>query len=361
MVKVELVGVHSVKKRLADGSVKTYYYAWRGGPAIKFDPAKERRKFTEEYLRLTRERDDAPYQGCMAEIIRGYLKSPHYRDLKPSTREGYDFAIRAIESEFYDMTAKQISAPGTRSIFLQWRDEMAETHKRKADLYMSVLQRVLWYALDREMIEKHPLERVTKVNDGTRRDIIWSDDDIATFKAKAREPLVRALLLAAWTGQRQGDLLALTWSAYDGHAIRLRQSKTGAHVAVKVSAELKRILDSAKAVNAKQETPAATILTNRSGQPWGSGFKSSWRKAMAAAGIEGRTFHDLRGTFVTLAYRNGASIREIAEITGHTEKDAETIIRKHYLVSSAAVEKIESRTLTVNQGEFSKLASGDNE
>jgi integrase len=64
---------------------------------------------------------------------------------------------------------------------------------------------------------------------------------------------------------------------------------------------------------------------------------------MAAAGITGKTFHDLRGTFVTLAHRNGSSIKEIAEITGHSEKDAEKIIKKHYLVSSAAVESIENR------------------
>lgn len=355
-MRVNLVGVHSVKKRLADGSVKTYHYAWRGGPAIKADPETEHRKFTEEYLRLTRDREDAPYQGCMAEIIRGYLKSPHYKDLKPSTREGYDLAIRAIEGEFYDMTAERISAAGSRTLFLEWRDEMAETHPRKADLYMSVLQRLFWFALDREMIERHPLERITKVSDGTRRDIIWTDTDIKAFREKAREPLVRAMMLAAWTGQRQGDLLALTWSAYDGNAIRLRQSKTGAHVAVKVSGELRTVLDAAKAENAKRDTPAATILTNRSGKPWTSGFKSSWRKAVAAAGIEGKTFHDLRGTFVTLAYRNGASIREIAEITGHAEKDAEGIIRKHYLVSSAAVEKIETGTRSVNQPENCKPA-----
>ncbi|WP_246727711.1 tyrosine-type recombinase/integrase [Chelativorans sp. Marseille-P2723] len=294
----------------------------------------------------------------MAEIIRAYLRSPHYRDLKPSTREGYDFAIRAIESEFYDMTAEQIAAPGTRSLFLEWRDEIAEAHPRKADLYMSVLQRILWFGLDREMVARHPLERVSKVSDGTRRDIIWTDADMEKFRKSAPEPLVRAMMLAAWTGQRQGDLLALTWSAYDGQAIRLRQSKTGAHVAVKVSVELKAALDAAKAANEARNKPAVTILTNRGGKPWATGFKSSWRKAMAKAGIVGKTFHDLRGTFVTLAYRNGASIKEIAEVTGHSEKDAEGIIRKHYLVSSAAVEKIESRTRSVKRAENCKTTSG---
>lgn len=354
-MKVDLVGVHRVKKRLADGSVRVYHYAWRGGPSMTSDP--ESIEFVAEYVRLTRERPDAPFQGCMAEIIREYLKSPAYTSLKESTREGYDIAIASIETEFFAMTAKQICAPGSRLLFLQWRDEIAKTHPRKADLFMSVLKRILWFGMDREMIERHPLEKVEKISDGTRRDVIWTDDQIDLFRngrkadgetaeiKPAAEPLVRAMMLGLWTGQRQGDLLKLTWKAYDGYSIALRQSKTGAHVRVKVSDELKACLDAVKRGN------AVTILTNGQGKPWASGFKSSWRKAVEKAGITDRTFHDLRGTFVTLAYRNGSSIKEIAEVTGHSEKDAEGIIRKHYLVSSAAVEKIEARTRSVNQSE----------
>ena len=48
---------------------------------------------------------------------------------------------------------------------------------------------------------------------------------LAAFMAVASEPLQRALVLALETGQRQGDLLTLPWSAYDGTWIRLRQSQ----------------------------------------------------------------------------------------------------------------------------------------
>jgi integrase len=346
-MKVDLVGIHHVKKILADGSKRDYYYAWRGGPAIKAEPFSD--SFTAEYIKLTRNRPDAPHNGCMAEIIREYMKSPAYLGLKASTREGYDIAINAIELEFHDMPISDIAAVGTRKTFLEWRDEIAKNHARKADLFMSVLKRILWFGMDREMISRHPLEHVEKISDGTRRDVIWTDEEIDLFRngrkgtggekdiKPASEPLVRAMMLAMWTGQRQGDLLKLTWKAYDGQSIALRQSKTGAHVRVKVSKELKQILDNVDRGN------AVTILTNSQGQPWATGFKSSWRKAVEKAGIENRTFHDLRGTFVTLAYRNGTSIKEIAEVTGHSEKDAEGIIRKHYLVSSAAVESIENR------------------
>lgn len=345
-MKVDLLGVHRVKKRLADGTATYYYYAWRGGPRIQAKPNSQ--AFVSEYLKLTRNREDTPFEGKLAEIIRDYMRSSAFQTLKPSTKEGYEIAIRAIEGEFYDMPARKISASGTRTLFLQWRDEIAETPPRKADLFMSVLQRILAFTYDREMIARHPLEKVEKVSNGTRRDVIWSDEDIAAFQLSAPEPLVRALMLALWTGQRQGDLLKLTWSAYDDSSVTLRQSKTGAHVRMKVAADLKLALDGVK------RSDAVTILTNNQGKPWATGFKSSWRKAVEKAGIKGKTFHDLRGTFVTLAYRNGASIKEISEVSGHSEKDAESIIRKHYLVSSAAVEKIENRTRTVNQQEICK-------
>jgi integrase len=51
------------------------------------------------------------------------------------------------------------------------------------------------------------------------------------------------LWLALYTGQRQGDLLALTWSAYDGQVITLRQSKTGTKVSIPVTRKLHTILE----------------------------------------------------------------------------------------------------------------------
>jgi integrase len=51
---------------------------------------------------------------------------------------------------------------------------------------------------------------------GNRRDKIWSEEDIATLLSTAPKEIQLALMLAIWTGQRQGDLLRLPWSAYDG-------------------------------------------------------------------------------------------------------------------------------------------------
>lgn len=332
-MRIKLVGVHKVKAKLADGSTAYYYYAWRGGPRIKAAP--NTRAFGIEYHRLTRAREDAPGKGNVAELIREYHKSPAYNRLAASTKKSYDWAITKIEDEFFDMPIRALGEKGARKFLLEWRDSMADT-PRAADMVMAVLSKIIAFAVDREDIARHPLEKIEKLADSTRRDSIWTDEQVAAFKAKAPARMVLALELARWTGQRQGDLLKLTWSAYDGSHITLRQSKTGARVRVKVAQELKALLDA-------QERTAVTILTNRSGLPYKEGFRSSWAKACDLAKVEGVTFHDLRGTFITLAHRNGASIKEIAEVTGHSEKDAEAIIRKHYLAGDSAVTKLENR------------------
>jgi integrase len=131
--------------------------------------------------------------------------------------------------------------------------------------------------------------------------------------------------LAINTGQRQGDLLKLPWSAYDGNTIRVRQRKTGAYVPVPVSDELRGVLDA---------TPKRSplILVNTDGKPWSeSGFQGAWGKATARTGIKGLTFHDLRGTAVVTLARAGCTEVEIYSITGHKPGDVQAILTAHYL------------------------------
>jgi integrase len=74
----------------------------------------------------------------------------------------------------------------------------------------------------------------------------------------ASKELKLALMLALWTGQRQGDLLALPWSAYDSTTIKLKQSKSSKSVAIKVGFPLKEPLD-------KTPRRSTLILTNQRG------------------------------------------------------------------------------------------------
>jgi integrase len=206
------------------------------------------------------------------------------------------------------------------------------------------LARVFSWALDRGLVLANPCEKGGRLYRGNRADKIWSSEDEGNFIKVAPSHLHLPLLLALWTGQRQGDLLKMPWSTYDGKYIRLQQSKTRVRVQIPVGGPLKAALDAAAKVK-----KGPIILTNSDGRPWtADGFRSSWRKACAAAGVVGVTFHDLRGTTVTRLALAGVTEPEIATITGHDIGDVHNILGRYLnkdpKLAESASRKLETRT-----------------
>jgi integrase len=339
-VRIRLKGINSKRKRLTDGSWRTYYYAWKGGPPLRGEPGTP--EFVASYNAAVASKVIPP-TGVLLSLLQGYQASDQFRSRQPRTREDYVRQIKIIEAEFGDFPLSALSDRRTRGVFMAWRDRLALKSRRQADYAWVVLSMVLAWAVDRGLIANNPCARGGRLYRGNRVDKIWTADDEAAFLQSAPPHLHLPLMLALWTGQRQGDLLRLPWSAYDGSRIRLRQSKTGARVSFKVGAPLKAMLDR----TAKRST---LILVNSDGKPWTSdGFRASWRKAQAAGGIVGVTFNDLRGTAVTRLALVGCTEAEIAAITGHTLRDVRSILDAHYLhrdpaLADAAITKLERGT-----------------
>ncbi|MGH1352782.1 MAG: tyrosine-type recombinase/integrase [Methyloligellaceae bacterium] len=210
-----------------------------------------------------------------------------------------------------------------RKDLLSWRDELAINSAKQADYMWSVFRRVIQYAVHNGEITHNHLKNPGRLYKADRSDKIWLPEDVEKFMCSCSPELQTALALALHTGQRKGDLIRLSWTAYDGTGISLRQSKSNRKVYIPATQTLKSILDSLPRT-------AVTILTNTKGTPWTSdGFNTSWGKAAKRAKIEGLTFHDLRGTAVTLLAEQGCTSIEIASITGHSLKHVETIL-DHY-------------------------------
>ncbi|WP_194086915.1 hypothetical protein [Pseudohoeflea suaedae] len=57
------------------------------------------------------------------------------------------------------------------------------------------------------------------------------------------------------------------------------------------------------------------------------------------------TFHDLRGTGITYARSFGVEIARIAEISGHSEAECDTIIRRFYLAGQDVQDAIRKGTI----------------
>jgi integrase len=339
-MRVILKGINSRRKVLADGTIRTYYWAWKGGPPLRGEPGSP--EFIASYNEAAA-RKVVPPTGVLLSILQGYQTSGEFCGLAERTRGDYVKHIKAIEKKFGDFPLSALTDRRTRGVFMEWRDKLALASRRQADYAWVVLARVLSWSLDRGLIAANPCEKGGRLYRGSRADKIWTADDEATFLKSAPAHLHLPLLLALWTGQRQGDLLALPWSSYDGTHIRLRQSKTGARVVIPVGAPLKAALDAAK-------KHGPIILTSTDKRPWTpDGFRASWGKAQRRAGVCSVTFNDLRGTAVTRLALSECTEAEIATITGHSLRDVRSILDAHYLhrdpkLAESAIRKLEKRT-----------------
>lgn len=338
-MRVNLKGIHKVRARLANGSVRIYYYAWRGGPKIDAVPGSPDfvRAYNDAHAALKR-----PDGRFFMSIITQFKSAPEFTKLAPSTAKAYRYYIKLIEDEFGDLPIAALSDKRMRGEFKQWRDRFANT-PRKADYAWTTLARILSFAKDRGFITTNPCERGGRLYASDRAEKIWSDEQVAAFLTSAPDEQALAMMLALWTGQRQGDLLRLPWSAYDGNSIRLRQSKTRRRVVIPVGEPLRVLLD-------RTTRRGPLILTNSRGKPWTSdGFRTSWGNACARAGISGLTFHDIRGSAVVRLALSDATVPQIASFTGHSLKDVEAVLDAHYLgrdvkLAEIAVMKLEART-----------------
>lgn len=343
-MRVRLRGINSVKKRLADGSVKVFYYAWKSGPPLRGELGSP--EFIASYNEAVARRITPP-QGVPLSLLQGYQASYDFLGRADRTRDDYVRQIKIIEAEFGDFPLSALTDRRTRGLFMAWRDRLAMKSRRQADYGWVVLARVLSWGMDRGLITANPCARGGRLYRGSRVDKIWTVDDEAAFLGSASKHLHLPLLLALWTGQRQGDLLRLPWSAYDGRVIRLRQSKSKTRVVIPVGTPLRAALDATPRVS-------TIILTSTDNKPWtAGGFRASWRKACAAAGVVGVTFHDLRGTAVTRLALAECTEAEIATITGHSLRDVRAILDAHYLsrdpaLGESAIRKLEMRTKTPN-------------
>ena len=264
-------------------------------------------------------------------MIDAYLVSPKFSDLAPRTRKDYRKHVRKIEAEYSDFPIAALCDRAARGEFLGWRDKLAAASRRQANYTYSVLALILAWSFDRGMVSGNPCERPGRVYCSERIGNTWAADDEAAFLKSAPDHIGLAFMLALWTGQRQSDLLRLPWSAFGGQTIRLRQGKTKAHVVIPVGGPLNTMLDA---------TPkkAVTILSTTRNTAWTEGgFRASWRTACKAAGVDGLTFHDLRGTAVTRLAVAQCEVPEIAANNGHRLNKVAAILDSHYLSRDSAL------------------------
>jgi integrase len=337
-VRVSLKGINTVRRYRKDGSFALYRYHRSTGRQLIGEPGSP--EFIDSFAAAERSMRERA-KGTISDLIRRFQNSPDFTEMAESTRKEYVRKFKAIERTWGGAPLSAFDEKEFRKDALDWRDEIAKRARREADNLLSALARAGSWAFDRGEINRNVLDDFPRVYSSDRTDKLWLPEHVQAFQRIASPEMKIALMLGLHTGQRQGDLRALTWSAYDGERITLRQSKGKKVVSIKCTNALKTMLDG-------MEKKGLVIMTTPSGRPWTKRyFNDHWYETSVAAGIADLHFHDLRGTAITMLAEAGCSPLEIAAITGHTFKHVthvlETYLSRTRRLADAAIIKLENR------------------
>ena len=123
-MRMQLKGINCVTKRLADGTHRTYYYAWKGGPALRGKPGTA--EFVASYNEAVTKKI-APPTGVLLALLFRFQESAEFQfGISERTRRDYVKQIKRIERAFGDFPIKALDDPRSRSVFLDWRDKLAK-------------------------------------------------------------------------------------------------------------------------------------------------------------------------------------------------------------------------------------------
>ena len=325
-MQVNLPGLHPVRRKLADGSYRYHYYAWRGkgAKAIKARPVGSP-AFIAEYHKHVTERDNG---DKLAALIDKYIQSPEGQRGGTKTISERQRYMQIIRNEFGEMRLIGLSSRLFRGEVFEWRDEYADRPKTADNLYRQ-LNRFLSWSHGRGYIEVNPLihvqyEALYKAN---RASVIWTHDALeGLVKSSTREFgwLCRAVI---HVGARKMDMTRLKWSNVKGGYTTFKPSK-GARYNRQAKIPHTPYFQSILAEIPRQ---SIFVFTNTHGQPWTeTAINSAFRRARADMGLENIHFHDLRGTCATIkASQPHMTVVDLAKMMGWSLNETQAMIDKY--------------------------------
>lgn len=351
---VSIKGLHIVRKHKPGKPVRWYVYAWRnGGPLIKtkIGGAKpvigpDEVAAYHEAVAATR----AVKKETIAGGVRDYRKSPEWARMAATTRNNWSRRLDLIEEKWGETPLSLWSDPRMVAKVVAWRDT-AQNTPREADYRITVLKAMLEWLRLRGRVTVNVAAGVPQLYEGgNRAEIIWTDADIAAFAEHASEHVLDGLMLAAYTGLRRADLVALKWSEVGDQVIgRVTQKSSRRRprkAVVPIFSELRSLLADLRKRHRK--AGVETVLVNSFGRPWtADGFGQCVTRAAKDAGIkhdDGRPkhLHDVRGTFATKLILAGLTDQQVADVLGWAPERV-SAIRRVYVDQARVVVALAER------------------
>lgn len=354
MVRVNLKGIHRIRKQLADGSVREYHYAWRGKGAPKFwDSTSTVQIGSAEYLAALAAcaPKAAAAQGKFRAAIIAFMDSSDFTGLAPRTqsdmRKSFYHPSNGIDVKFGGAPMAAFDDPRIRAQALQWRDSIGG---KVGDDRIRHLQRVVGFAIDRNMIRQNHLREIRSVYKSNRAEIFWLPDEVEAFRKAAPAHVWRILAIALETGLRPGDLAQLSREHIHrtphGRRIVIWTQKRKRLASIPVTDRMAALIDALPHDQTR-------LIVNKRGQPYQhenylGDAVSEWRDQIKLR--RELRLYDARGTAATRLLEAGADLKEIATHMGWSLKHAAEVIERYVALSPAMSDSLAAKLRKAETG-----------
>jgi len=286
---------------------KTYGYYSRAGHRQKIEGEFGSIEFLTNYTRIHEQFETAPKSkgtkpGTFAALVSLYYSSAGFKSLSDRAKQDY----RAYLDRFTEKHGERSIHSLTRRGVLEIRDSLHDKPST-ANHLVDTIRMLINFAIDREMVDRNPASGVKKLKTGDGWEA-WPQHAIAHAKDTLTGPCRTAFMLALYSGQRKGDVLAMKWSDVAGDTIIVRQSKTGKRLVIPIHPDLQKELS-------KLPRTGPAIVARRDGDRLTvSGFDRMWRRRKP----DDVQFHGLRRNSISYQLEAGCSVPEVSSITGQT-------------------------------------------
>lgn len=351
---LKLKGIHRVKKRQADGSIKVYLYHRATGSPLDEARLAETYADAERKMRTKGE-------GTFLQLIRHFDQSAYFDGLSEESRKQYIWKLKRLEVRWGSCPVATFNdaddALEFRKDALAWHNELGKASPRSADNLVAALARVLSFAREKAVIKFNPLDTFARLYKSRRSELTWPEELQQQFMRTARPAMVTAMVLVRNTAMRASDVRKFSWTRYDGSRVQIRSTKTGKLLWIPATRELRIYLDALK-----EAKIGALVMLTPTGKAYSKRyFNEHWREdcnkvdatnvgATAAHGAENvktanLNFHDNRGTAATLLAEVGATAPEIAEALCWSVDKAQKVIdiylARRGVLAANAIAKLE--------------------
>jgi integrase len=274
-----------------------------------------------------------PDRGTIGWVIEQYRTSDQFAQLRPGTVKYYKRYLRDIEGFG---PALPFSA-FTRRAVVDFIESYPAPHQRRQAA--AVLKNLFGMARYYGVVEQNQAAGL-RLKTSKPRDRLWTDDEVKRWLAVALTEdahMLTAFLLLQYTAQRPGDMLGMTWAKYRSGAIILRQEKTDALLEVPCHPVLRSHLDSLPRDN--------MMIVHYRGRPVPYlRFNERFRRISKRTGLEGAQARDLRRTAMVRMAEAGATVPQIASVSGHsidsTQRILETYLPRNRELAAQAIAKL---------------------